>query len=143
MAELKRTRDYRQAWLSLAALVAITAMFVFVIMPLTGRDRKNSRISQIAPDFSLEVVHRGDPGNRIRLSTLQGKAVVLDFWASWCGPCREQMPIMERVARRFEARDVVVVGVNTSDSRTDALTFLRGGGTSYASVFDEDGRVGS
>ncbi len=52
-----------------------------------------------APDFALPVIHRGEPGARVRLSEQRGKPVLLDFWASWCMPCREQAKVIERVPR--------------------------------------------
>jgi cytochrome c biogenesis protein CcmG, thiol:disulfide interchange protein DsbE len=141
MSELKPTKDPRIAWVSLAALIAIVAMFVLVIVPLIRPRQSGAKPGRPAPDFSAEVIHGGDPGNRIRLSTLRGKAVVLDFWASWCAPCREQMPIVEQMTQRFSDRDLVVVGIDTSDSRADALEFLRARPPAYPSLFDDGGFV--
>jgi len=139
--ELKPTKDPRLAWWTLAALLAITVMFAFVIVPLMRPKRRDMNVGRPAPDFSLEVIHGGDPGNRIRLSTLRGKAVLLDFWASWCAPCREQMPIVERMTKKFGDRDLVVVGIDTSDSRSDATEFLQARAPAYPSLFDEGGFV--
>jgi cytochrome c biogenesis protein CcmG, thiol:disulfide interchange protein DsbE len=136
----KRITGFKQAWVSVAALALVVVMFFAVIVPFLRRS-DGDRLPEFAPDFSLEVIHGGDPGNRVRLSDLRGKAVVLDFWASWCKPCAEQMPIVDKVAARFQGKDVVVVGVNTSDSRNEALQFLRARSSSYPSVFDEDGAV--
>jgi thiol-disulfide isomerase/thioredoxin len=141
MSELKPTKDPRLAWVSLAALVAIAAMFVWVIVPTMRPRQSGVRPGRPAPDFSAEVISGGDPGNRIRLSTLRGKAVVIDFWASWCAPCREQMPVVEEMKHRFADKDLVVVGINTSDSRSDALQFLQGRPPAYPSLFDDGGFV--
>jgi thiol-disulfide isomerase/thioredoxin len=141
MPEHKPTKDTRLAWTSLLALVAIAAMFLFVIVP-SIRPRKGGILAgRPAPDFSAEVIFGGDPGNRMRLSTLRGKAVVLDFWASWCKPCREQMPVVEQMTKRFSDKDLIVIGINTSDSRSDALEFLQGGPPAYPSLFDDGGFV--
>ena len=141
MSELKPTKDLRFAWISLAALVAIGAMFVLVIVPSIRPRAGAVKPGRPAPDFSAEVIFGGDPGNRMRLSTLRGKAVVLDFWASWCAPCREQKPVVELMTRRFTDKDLVVIGINTSDSRTDALEFLQSSPAAYPSLFDDGGFI--
>lgn len=64
-----------------------------------------------APDFSLEIAAGGGGASRLRLSDLRGKIVLLDFWATWCPPCRGQMPVLTRFAREQRAR-VTVVGIN-------------------------------
>jgi thiol-disulfide isomerase/thioredoxin len=141
MAELKKTQDPKVGWISLAALVVVSVMFGLIVLPRIGG--RADRRGEIAPDFTLEVIHGGDPGNRIRLSELRGKVVLLDFWASWCVPCREQMPVVDRIAARYTDKGVVVVGVSTSDRRADAVAFLRSSSVSYPCVFDEGSRVGT
>jgi peroxiredoxin len=124
------------------ALLAIAAMFVFVIVPSIRPRKEGVQPGRPAPDFSAEVISGGDPGNRMRLSTLRGKAVVLDFWASWCAPCRQQMPVVEQMTRRFTDKDLVVIGINTSDSRSDAMEFLQSSPPVYPSLFDDGGFIG-
>lgn len=74
-----------------------------------------------APDFTLE---RLDQEGDLRLSSLEGKAVVLNTWASWCIPCKEEAPYLEQVWRDNRDRDVVVVGLNAKDLRSDARRFV-------------------
>jgi len=74
-----------------------------------------------APDFTLERLDReGD----LSLSTLRGKAVVLNFWASWCIPCKEEAPFLEQLWREGRGRGLVVLGLNAKDFRRDARTFV-------------------
>ena len=68
---------------------------------------------------------------------MQGKAVVLDFWASWCAPCRAQTPVLERVAKAFGADKLRVLGVGTSDDRGSIERFLLRSEPAYTSVFDD------
>jgi len=74
-----------------------------------------------APDFTLEQL---DQGSELELSSLRGKAVVLNTWASWCSPCKEEAPYLEQVWRDNRDRDVVVVGLNAKDLRSDAQRFV-------------------
>jgi cytochrome c biogenesis protein CcmG, thiol:disulfide interchange protein DsbE len=68
---------------------------------------------------------RLDKAGKLELASLRGKVVVLNFWASWCGPCKEEAPTVERVWRQYRSKGVVVVGVNTADASEDARGFMQ------------------
>ena len=89
-----------------------------------------------APAFSLE---RLDRDGELELASLRGKAVVLNFWASWCAPCREETPLLEEGWQRWRDKNVVFVGVNVKDFRGDARGFMRRFGISYPTVYDGKG----
>ncbi len=97
--------------------------------PLLGRP---------AADFSL----RDLSGRDYRLASLRGKVVVLDFWASWCGPCRRSMPQIEALHREFARKGLVVLGVNSEDPAA-ASKYLREQGYSFPTLVDQNGAVGS
>ena len=139
----KPTSSPRQAWVTLALVIATSLVFGLVVLPKMGGGPSSKLVGLPAPDFNLELLSGGAEGNRIQLSSLVGKAVVLDFWASWCGPCRKQAPIVEAFSGAHSAQDVVVVGVNTSDDKNEALGYLKSKSLSYAMAFDEGGRVAS
>lgn len=90
--------------------------------------------SPTAPDFSLPRLN--DDG-QLRLSSLRGKAVLLNFWASWCVPCKEEARLLEAAARRYRAAGLVVVGVDAQDFRGDARRFVERYGLSYPVVRDD------
>ncbi len=139
MAESK-TLAPKQAWYLGVAFAFVVATFAFVILPYF--DPKTPSVAgREAPEFGLELIHGGDPGDRVRLSDLRGKVVVLDFWASWCKPCRAQSEIMDRLARKFEGKDVYVLGIATSDQREEADAFVQGHQLAYPSAFDEGSAV--
>jgi cytochrome c biogenesis protein CcmG/thiol:disulfide interchange protein DsbE len=142
IAQLKQTSSLRQGWVTLALVIITSALFGLIVLPSLHGGKTSPLEGQMAPDFSLEVIAGGDTGNRIKLSALAGKPVVLDFWASWCGPCKQQMPIVDAVARKHAA-DVTFVGVNTSDSREDAEQYLRSKELAYTMVYDDGSRVGT
>jgi cytochrome c biogenesis protein CcmG/thiol:disulfide interchange protein DsbE len=94
-----------------------------------------------APDFALQVVANGAqlPGDqtRVHLGDLRGSAVLLDFWATWCGPCRAEAPIVDRVARRWRDKGVMVVGVNEdAPDQGDPRAFALDEGLTYPIVRD-------
>ena len=91
-----------------------------------------------APDFTLE---RLDRAGRLELSSLRGKAVVLNVWASWCGPCKEEAPYLEEVWQRNRGRDLVVIGLDAKDFRADARRFARRYELSFPLVYDGPGNA--
>lgn len=120
------------------ALLVVALLIGFAIVPrafhqsaLTGKD---------APDFSLDVVAsaKGDTTKQVKLSDLRGKPVLLDFWATWCGPCNQEAPIVNRIAKRYADKGLVVVGVNTSDHDGNAAEWARGRDLAYPLVFDSN-----
>lgn len=96
------------------------------------------KVGSVAPDFVLED-HDGKP---VRLSDLQGKIVVINFWASWCPPCRDEMPDLQWLSEEYQ-KDLVVLGVNTAyvDDRSDALAFADELALTFPILFDQSGDV--
>lgn len=89
-----------------------------------------------APNFDLP---RLDGPGRLELSTLRGKAVVLNFWASWCIPCKKEAPLLEAAWHKWRSKGVVVVGVDANDFKSDARRFARRYGITYPLVIDGPG----
>ncbi len=104
----------------------------------------------VAPGLDLPVLHRGELGplaerlrgpladGRLSLAELRGSPVVLNFWASWCDPCRKEAPLLEAGWRRSRVDGVVFVGLNMQDARSDARRFLREFAVSYPNVREPD-----
>jgi cytochrome c biogenesis protein CcmG/thiol:disulfide interchange protein DsbE len=89
-----------------------------------------------APELALE---RLDRAGTLELSSLEGKVVVLNFWASWCIPCKEEAPFLEQLWREYRARGLVVVGLDAKDFRRDARRFARRFGLTFPLVYDGPG----
>ncbi len=94
--------------------------------------RPSEGAPEAAPGFMVETFD----GQTLRLSDLEGKVVVLNFWASWCPPCRWEMPSFERIWQEYRERDVVFVGIAMSDTFEDASEFAEASGVTYPLALD-------
>ena len=99
-------------------------------------------------DFTLPLFHPtaraaalSDQAEMQTLSDLKGKVVFLNFWATWCGPCRIEMPSMESLYNRFKDRGFEMMAVNCMEGQDDVLDFMTDNGLTFPVLLDEDGRV--
>lgn len=90
-----------------------------------------------APDFTLPALGGGEAS----LSDYRGNWVVLTFWATWCGPCRQEMPTLEALHRSREARGLVVLGVSTDAKRAQAEPYVRNEGVTFPNLWDGRGQA--
>jgi cytochrome c biogenesis protein CcmG, thiol:disulfide interchange protein DsbE len=95
--------------------------------------------SVAAPSRSLPVL--GEAAGQRALADYKGKVVVLNFWASWCEPCRHEMPVLTNLQRRIAARGGTVLGVSYRDTTPDARAFAKQFGVTYPSLRDVDGKL--
>jgi len=91
-----------------------------------------------APSFTLP---RLDTDGKVALASLQGKAVVLNFWASWCIPCKDEAPYLEQVWRSHRSDGLVVLGLDAKDFRGDARNFARRYGITFPLAYDGPGKT--
>jgi cytochrome c biogenesis protein CcmG, thiol:disulfide interchange protein DsbE len=90
-----------------------------------------------APEIGLEDM----TGRPIRLADLRGKVLVVDFWASWCGPCKEELPVLDRLYRKHRQDGLVVIGVSQDRDEANIRSFLRRQPVSFPIVHDAGHRV--
>jgi thiol-disulfide isomerase/thioredoxin len=95
--------------------------------------------SKVSPrDFSLSLLE----GGKRSLSSYKGKVVFLNFWATWCGPCRVEMPSMEALYNKYNDKGLEILAVNSGEDQATVSSFLKNEGFSFPVLLDLDGRVG-
>lgn len=124
-------------------MVVIALSAGFFVVPRLTQSCNASTSTEVAPDFTANVVANPiDAGQKtFTLSAYKGRPVVLDFWATWCGPCQAEAPIVNGIAQRFKDKGLVVVGVNTSDTPGLAERFVTKKNLGFTMVFDENNDV--
>jgi thiol-disulfide isomerase/thioredoxin len=98
-----------------------------------------SSASGPAPQFTLDSRN----GPKISLSQYKGQVVMLNFWASWCGPCRQEMPLLENIYKKYNKMGFTLIGVNVEPDSKDAEGFLKGlqAPVSFPVIYDKDSTV--
>lgn len=148
MAAATTTRDRN------GLLVVVLLAAAFALVPRLTRSCDTSGVDRDAPNFKARVVANGaalpagradagtdGPAATLELASLRGHPVVLDFWATWCGPCQAEAPIMNAIAQRYKDRGLVVVGVNTSDEDGLAARYARKKQLGFPMVYDEENTI--
>lgn len=113
-------------------LVALLAAFVALAWPAGATDG-----SLPAPEFTLA----NRAGGQLSLSGLRGQVVMINFWASWCGPCRQEFPALDEMYRRYKPMGFTLVGINVESEQADAERFLGARPVSFPILFDPDNTV--
>lgn len=131
-----------------AALVVLALAAGFALIPRVTRSCGGASLDEDAPDFKARVVANaeslggdGPAPEVLELNSLRGRTVVLDFWATWCGPCQAEAPIVNAIAQRYKDKGLAVVGVNTSDEEGLAEHFVRKKGLGFPIVYDENNAI--
>ena len=114
------------------AVGLVALLLALLVWKLAKGSGKEAAIGKSAPNFTLKRID--EPGT-LQLASLRGKVVVLNFWASWCYPCKQEAPALAAAAKRWPGK-VVVLGVDVNDFAGDARKFARRYGLSYPLVHD-------
>jgi cytochrome c biogenesis protein CcmG, thiol:disulfide interchange protein DsbE len=148
MSDTAKIRYGRGRSLLLAALLILSlvtiALGVWLLVDQRQQIAAQSRpavdaaATSPAPDFELTA----SDGKTVRLSDLRGKVVLLNFWATWCPPCKAEMPDLNALQAKYGTdRDFVVLGVNDEESAADVVAFAQREGIAFPLLLDPEGRV--
>jgi peroxiredoxin len=114
---------HRLATIALAVLLAVPAA--------------EAATPAVAGDFALPA----RDGGTVRLSQLRGQVVMINFWATWCGPCRQEMPLLEQLHAKYESLGFTLLGVNVEPDSAQAQDWLKRVPVTFPIVFDRDNKV--
>ena len=90
-----------------------------------------------APDFTLAA----RDGGKVNLAGLKGQVVMINFWATWCGPCRQEMPLLAQLQAKYEPLGFTLIGVNVEPDSAAAVAWLKGVPVTFPILFDTDSAV--
>lgn len=115
---------------------------LLLAMTLLAQSAFAVEVGETLPKLSLPLLIDGAQSDRVELSaSFAGKLVYVDVWASWCGPCRQSMPILNDIRNEFADRGFEVVAVNVDEKLSDALKFLRKRPVDYPILLDPKGSL--
>jgi peroxiredoxin len=120
-----------------ASLSTAVACFKFVFLICLLLSISKLQAKEQAPDFTLKSK---DSGN-IRLSEQRGNIVLVNFWASWCGPCREELPVMEEIYQEYQDMGFELLAVNVDDEESKADILLNDIEVTFPVLYDTSGEV--
>jgi peroxiredoxin len=115
-------------------LLCLSALAIAPVFAVSG---PSLQAGAPAPAFELN----SNSGKTVSLADLKGQIVLVNFWASWCGPCRQEMPILEQLNRQYRNKGVALIGVNVEPDSAAATSWLKATPVSFPILFDVDSKV--
>ena len=132
IVEETRKRPAWQIWVA-ASIIGITIGYFGAMAAQKIQNAANDPNAEYVQEFELELL---TSDGTLKLSDYKGKAIVLNFWASWCLPCKIEMPALQQAWEDYQDQDIVFIGVNMWDEEQSALDFLAEFGVTYPNGYD-------
>jgi len=121
--------------------VLIIALLAYTLWSgLSGKEdvqTPSQLVGRPAPEFALKSFS----GEKVRLSDFRGKTLLVNFWASWCHPCREEAPVLERTYMSLSGNQVEFIGINIMDDKKSAEEYIKSFGGSFVNIYDPENRI--
>jgi cytochrome c biogenesis protein CcmG/thiol:disulfide interchange protein DsbE len=137
------SRERVQLFVQCTAIVAALAIVPRLVAKASGGDVSGATSTGAAPNVHAALLANGPDGQQsIDLASLRGRVVVLDFWATWCGPCNVTSPILDAFAKAHAAEGVTVLGISQDTDQDDVRSWLTHHQVSYLVAHDSDGTAG-
>jgi len=115
--------------------VIVCTLTALLAMPTSQAEMP--KIGSAAPDFAL----KGNSGKNLKLSEHRGEVVMINFWATWCGPCRQELPLLNSLHEKYRKAGFTLLGVNVDDRPDAALSMRKKLGITFPVLFDSEKRV--
>lgn len=114
------------------------ALFALTMLLATAASQASMpAIGSLAPNFTL----KSSTGSNLKLSEHRGEVIMINFWATWCGPCRQEMPLLNRIHEQYRKAGFTLLGVNIDDRPDVALNMAKKLGVTFPVLFDTGKRV--
>ncbi len=110
---------------------------ICLVALMIGFSAYGKEMNKPAPDFTLKSMS----GENVKLSELRGNVVMINFWASWCGPCRQEMPLLDKFYDKYKDLGFVLLGVNVEEDSSKAAGYLKEVPVSFPILYDNTNKV--
>lgn len=120
------------------AIKTVMQAGVLIVAVAFGSLTQAEALTGAAPDFTLKS---NQGGQNLRLEDFRGQVVMLNFWASWCGPCRQEFPLMDEIYKKYEKLGFTILAVNVDENSEDANGFLEDVPVSFPVLYDNESRI--
>ncbi|MEI5906841.1 thiol-disulfide oxidoreductase ResA [Bacillus spongiae] len=129
----------KRLWMRTIILAILLSAVIYTLYGnLVGKDSKQVvQVNDKAPDFILPKLN----GEELKLSEFRGKAVLLNFWGSWCAPCKKEMPVIQDAYDQYKDQNVEVITINVNESELTVKNFFEKNNLSLPVVMDKDSEV--
>ncbi|PCK07920.1 MAG: redoxin [Alteromonadaceae bacterium] len=119
--------------------ITLKSLAALLLVSVIGSNAFAKELKGPAPDFTL----KSNSGKNVRLSELRGQVVMVNFWASWCGPCRQEMPVLEKLYTRYKSAGFTLLGVNVEEDQNAADKVLKSTPVTFPILYDPESSVSS
>lgn len=123
--------------MSVPAVCKIIAIALVTLLAVPVSQAAMPAVGGVAPDFTL----KSNSGKNLKLSEFRGQVVMINFWATWCGPCRQEMPLLNRIQEQYRKAGFILLGVNIDDRPEAAQAMAKNLGVNFPILFDTEKRV--